>query len=243
MHTPDYSPFPSLNASICSDVPNCLRISCNTSPCSSLFLDEKSFYVDIDFGFHEDGVRSHAKKKNNKKAAPSKNPFDEPEKPPEPPAEPPPPADNGGGDPPADGGSGGGGDGGDGGDEKKDDDWGDGWGAATDKKKKKKGKKAEEEEAERKKKEEEEEAERKKKEEEEAAAAAAAAATSAAADLSWADGNGAAPAEEDGWGSFATAGKKKKGKKGKVRHFACVNTTFQCANSTIGGRTCSTSTS
>jgi type IV secretory pathway VirB10-like protein len=73
-----------------------------------------------------------------------------------------------------------------------------------------------EEEVERKK---EEEVEREKKEEEEDAAAAAA--TSASADLSWAE----PPAANDGWASFmatTSAGKKKKGKKGKVRHLGYV---------------------
>ena len=67
-----------------------------------------------------------------------------------------------------------------------------------------------EEEAERKKKEEE-EAELKKKDEE------AAAAMTAQNDMSWAEGG------DDGWGSFATAGgKKKKNKKGKVRYLGCL---------------------
>jgi hypothetical protein len=73
-----------------------------------------------------------------------------------------------------------------------------------------------EEEVERKR---EEEVEREKKEEEEDAAAAAA--TSASADLSWAE----PPAANDGWASFmatTSAGKKKKGKKGKVRHLGYV---------------------
>jgi hypothetical protein len=69
---------------------------------------------------------------------------------------------------------------------------------------------------------EEEEAERKKKEEDEAASAAAAAAI-ATNDLSWAE---SAPAHDD-WGSFAApvvGKKKKKGKKGKVRHLGYVMT-------------------
>jgi hypothetical protein len=67
---------------------------------------------------------------------------------------------------------------------------------------------------------EEEEAELKKKEEEEAAAAAAA---STSADLTWAD----PAANNDDWGSFApTTGKKKKGKKGKVRNLGYVMTSM-----------------
>jgi hypothetical protein len=221
VQTPEYTPFPSLNPSLCSNVPNCLRLSCDTSPTSSLYLDEKLLYADIGFGFSEDGVKSHAKKKK----APAKkavNSWDEDDnkKKEEEGAGGEGGGDNGGGDPPADGGAGGagGGDdgnGGNGGVGGGADDWGDAW--DTGKKKKKKGKKAqeEEEEAERKRKEEEEEAERKKKEDEEAAAAADAEAAKPAGDLSWAD-----PPEEaanDDWGTFASAGKKKKGKKGKVR--------------------------
>ncbi|ORX95410.1 hypothetical protein BCR34DRAFT_196052 [Clohesyomyces aquaticus] len=176
--TPEYTPFSSLNPSLCSNVPNCLRLSCATSPTSSFYLDEKSLYADIDFGFCEDGVKSHAKKK---KGAAAKKPVEEKKE--EEPAGGSGDAgagDSGGsGDPPPDGGAGGsgGGDDGNGGDGNgggggDGDGWGDnaGWGATT-KKKKKKGKKAEEEEeAERKKKEEEEEdAERKRKEEEEEA--------------------------------------------------------------------------
>lgn len=235
VQTPEYTPFPSLNASICSDVPNCLRLSRDTSPSSSLFLDEKSVYVEIDFGFDESGIKSHAKK--NKKAAAKKpaasNAIDDSSNKPE---EAPAGGDGGGGDPPADGGAGGGdgGDGGSGGDDA----------GKKGKKKSKKDKEEEErlkkEEEERLKKEEEdrlakeeeerlakeaeEEAERKKKEEEEAAAAAAAAvATSASADLSWAND---APKDDD-WGSFAATavpGKKKKGKKGKVRNLGYVMT-------------------
>ena len=230
-HSPECTPFSSLNASLCSDVPNCLRQSRDTSPASSVFLDEKSLYPNIDFGFTDDGVRSHAKKKKNaaKKTQTTSNAFEEStpsEDPPPPPEEPPPPADGGGS---------GGGDGGDGGDgdkdkdkDKADDDWGADWGDVSTKKKKKSKKQAqEEEEAERLKKEEEEaaaakaaeeEAERLKKEEEEAAAAAAAEAEKAAAatapDLSWAND---APATDD-WGFGATTSKKKK-KKGKVRRF------------------------
>lgn len=237
--TPEYTPFASLDASLCSNVPNCLRISRNTSPASSLFIDEKSLYADIDFGFNGDGVRSHAKKKNKpavKKPAPTSNAFDEPSK-----EEPPPPAESpGGGDPPADGGGAGGGDGGDGGDgdkdkDKADDDLG-AWGDAGTKKKKKTKKQQQEEEAERLKKEEEEaaakaaeeEAERIKKEEEEAAAAAAAEAEKAAAapDSGWAND---APATDD-WAFGATTSKKKK-KKGKVRRFGYfVNDIWQGAN-------------
>jgi hypothetical protein len=238
--TPEYTPFPSLNPSICSSAPNCLRLSCDTSPSSSFYLDEKSLYAKIDLGFCEDAVRSHAKKK--KGAAAKKNTFswddDEEKKKEEEAAGGSGGGDNGGGggDPPADGGAGGGDGGGDGGDDKKDEDE---WGAwDTGKKKKKKGKKGQEEEEERKRKEEEEEAERKKKEEEEAAAAAAA---TTGNNLSWADeveaeaGGGAA----DDWG-FSTAGKKKKGKKGKVRFVApqsrLLNYTLQFANLTIGRR-------
>ena len=228
-HSPEYTPFSSLNASLCSDVPNCLRQSRNSSPASSVFLDEKSLYPNIDFGFTDDGVRSHAKKKKNapKKTQTTSNAVEEPspsEDPPPPPEDPPPPAD---------GGDSGGGDGGDGGDgdkdkdkDKADDDWEADWGDVSTKKKKKSKKQAqEEEEAERLKKEEEEaaaakaaeeEAERLKKEEEEAAAAAAAEAEKAAAatapDLNWANDTPAT----DGWGFGATSSKKKK-KKGKVR--------------------------
>lgn len=237
--TPEYTPFPSLNASLCSDVPYCLLISRNTSPTSSLLIDDKSLYADIDFGFTDDGVRSHAKKKKPtaKKPAAASNAFDEPAKD----EEPPPPAESpGGGDPPADGGgAGGGGDGGDGGDGDKDkdkdkdkaDDDLDGWGDAAPKKKKKTKKQAQEEEAERLKKEEEEaaakaaeeEAERVKKEEEEAAAAAAAEAEKAAAapDLSWA--NDTPPADD--WTGLGVTSKKKK-KKGKVRRFGYLLMTY-----------------
>jgi flagellar biosynthesis GTPase FlhF len=230
--TPDYTPFPSLKASICSNAPNCLYLSCDISPSTSLFFDEKSLYADIDFGFDEAGVKLHAKKKAKataKKPAMS-NAIDEGDKKPE---ETSGGGDGGGGDPPADGSAGGG----DGGDEKGGDDSG--------KKGKKKSKKeveeeerlkkeeeervakeeeerlAKEEEEQRLAKEAEEEAERKRKEEEDAAAAAAAA-TSAANDLSWAQ---PAPTNDD-WGSFAApaVGKKKKGKKGKVRHLGYVMT-------------------
>jgi len=219
VQSPEYTPWSSLNASLCSNVPNCLRLSCNTSPTSSLYFDEKSLYADIDFGFSEDGVKSHAKKKKGA-AATKKTPGwgdDEDKK--EEGAAGDAGGDNGGGDPPADGGAGGAGDGGDGGDEKKgDDDWGS-WDTGK-KKKGKKGKKDEEEE-ERKRKEEEEEAERKKKDDE----AAAAATTSPGADLSWADQAEDAKPDDD-WGAFATVGKtsKKKGKKGKVRNFGCLIT-------------------
>lgn len=67
----------------------------------------------------------------------------------------------------------------------------------------------------------EEEAERKRKEEEaelKKKAADAAAATTVQNDLSWAEGG------DDGWGSLATTGKKKKNKKGKVRHLSCLIT-------------------
>ena len=241
--TPEYTPYSSLNPSLCSDVPNCLRLSRDSSPTSSLYLDNKSFYADIDFGFCEEGVKSHAPKKRNKNNASKKPPQQEEKKD----EAPPPPADSGGGggedapgggDPPGDGAGGaGGGDDGNGGDGGNGGtgDGVDGAGDTAGKKKKKKGKKAqEEEEAEKKRKEaeeaeaaaeaerkriEEEEAERKKVEEDAAAAAAAAAATTttAANDLSWAD-PAAEPAGDD-WGSFAateTVGKKKKGKRGKV---------------------------
>jgi hypothetical protein len=75
-----------------------------------------------------------------------------------------------------------------------------------------------------------EDTERKKEEEEveeeAAAAATVAAATSAANNLSWAEPT---PGSDD-WGSFAataTMGKKKKGKKGKVRHLNYVMTSFK----------------
>lgn len=237
-HTPEYSPFPSLNPSITSDVPNCLHLSCYTSANSTFLLDEKSIWPEIDFGNCDKGVTSHAKKSNKKKQTPAPKkitPVEEEKK--EEPA-----GDGGGGDD----GAGGGGDGGDGGadggaggagggdggdgdgdkdkdkdkdkEEEKEEEWG-AWDSGKKKKKNKKKeeeekkKQEEEEEAERKKKEEEEaEAERKKQEEEEAAAAAAATNAKGGGDLSWAD----APAEPvDDWGSFAVAGKKKK-KKGKV---------------------------
>jgi uncharacterized membrane protein YgcG len=229
--TPEYSPWPSLNPSLCSKVPNCLRLSCDTSPASSFYFDNKSLYADIDFGFSEEGVKSHAKKK--KAAAPAKKAEEEPPPPPPPPP-PEPPADTGGGsggDAPGDGGAGGagGGDGGGGGGGGDDD----GWGAPAEPKKKKTKKQIKEEEAEKKKKEEEEaaaaaaaEAERIKKEEEDAAAAATAAAEAEAAaktaeaDLSWASPSAEVAPVDDGWGSFTpnapAAGKKKK-KKGKVR--------------------------
>ena len=239
--TPEYTPFPSLNASFYSDVPNCLRVSCNTSPTSSLLLYEKSFYADIDFRFNDDGVRSHAKKKKTaaKKAANTSNAHDDTPKD----EEPPPPAENpGGSDPPADGSGAGGGDDGDGGDGDKDkdkdkdkpeDEWGDAW-ADTGKKKKKSKKQAQEEEAARLKKEEEEaaaaaaaaeakaaeeEAERIKKEEEEAAAAVEAEKAKAGPDLDWANDT---PAPGD-W-AFSGATSKKKKKKGKVRRFGCFMT-------------------
>jgi hypothetical protein len=245
--TPEYTPFSSLNASICANVPNCLRLCRDTSSNSSLFLDQKSLYVDIDFGFNDAGVKSHAKKKAKaaaKKPAVS-NAIDDGEKKKE--EETAGGGDGAGGDPPADGGAGGGDDG----------DKGGGDDSGSGKKGKKKTKKETEEEERLKKEEEErlakeeedrlakeaeEEAERKKKEEEEAAAAAAAA-TSASADLSWAD---PAPAN-DGWDSIAattTAGKKKKGKKGKVRHLGYVIDTSLSANFMIGGtNTTSSSTS
>jgi hypothetical protein len=213
VQSPEYTPFSSLNASICSNVPNCLRLSRDTSPGSSLFFDEKSLYADIDFGFSEEGVRSHAKKK---KAAAKKNnisnALDDGDKNDGAAGG----GDGGGGDAPADGA------GGDGGDDKK--------GGKKSKKEEEEEERAKKEEEERIAKEEEEarlakeaeeEAERKKKEEEEAAAAAAA--TKASADLSWAE----PAANNDDWGSFAattTVGKKKKGKKGKVCNLACVMT-------------------
>jgi hypothetical protein len=213
VQSPEYTPWPSLNASLCSDVPNCLRISCNTSPTSSFYFDEKSLYADIDFGFSEDGVKSHAKKKKAAAAAKKTSNWGDDGDKKEEDATGDAGGDNGGGDPPADGGAGGAGDGGDGGDGKKDEDeWGS-WDTGK-KKKGKKGKKEEEEE------------ERKKKEEEDAAAAAAAAATtSPGADLSWADQVDDAKPDDD-WGAFATVGKtsKKKGKKGKVRNFGCLIT-------------------
>ena len=261
--TPEYTPFSSLNASLCSNVPNCLRLSCNTSPCSSLYLDEKSFYADIDFGLGDEGVRQHKgpKKKNNNN---NKKPAPAPDPPPPPPPPEPPGDGNSGGDPPADSGAGGsgdggegGGDGGDGGDEKKgDDDWGDDWGTAAGKSKKKKnnkGKKVQDEEAEaeRKKKEadaeaeaqrlkDEDEVQRKKVEEEaeqkkrddEAAAATAAAASTAQADFSWANDTNGATDANDGWGAIPIAGgKKKKGKKGKVRNLGCLNPRFNTLTS------------
>ena len=230
--TPDSSPFPSFRASLCSSV-NHLRKHNSSSPKSSFLLDVKSPYVDIDFGYSDTGIRSHAKKA--KKATAKK------------PAAAPPPADdskgeeagggdNGGGDPPAD--SGAGGDGGDGDKGKK-----------KTKKEKEEEERLKKEEEERAKKEEEErlareeeerlqkeeeerlakeaeeEAERKKKEEEEAAAAAAAKPSilSATSGLSW----GKEPASNtDDWASFGAAapGKKKKGKKGKVGHFGFLVT-------------------
>lgn len=212
-HAPQYTFFPTLIASPRS----CPGTSPSMDPTSSLYTDEKPSYIDIDFGFTNDGVKSHAKKKNNKGGAKKAAPVEEKKE--EPPADA--GAGDGKGDPPADGGAGGGGSGGDGGDEKKDDDgWGDdAWGTAGSKKKKgkKTKKEEEEEEAEKKRKEEEEEAERKRKEEEAAAAAA-----TAGGDLSWADNTN----NDDDWGTFTAAGSKKKkgGKKGKVRNLGCLIT-------------------
>lgn len=46
--TPDYTLFPSLNLSIASDAPNCMRIKCNTSPSSLTVFNKKSLYGQID---------------------------------------------------------------------------------------------------------------------------------------------------------------------------------------------------
>ena len=235
--TPKHSPFSFLDASRRVTAPKRLRINNKGSPTSSVFrLDAKASYVDIDFGYCESGIKSHAKK--TKKTAAKK------------PAAAAAPADDGkkdevtgggdnGGDPPADGGAAGG-DGGDGDKGKK-----------KSKKEREEEERLKREEEERLKKEEEErlareeeerlakeeeerlakeaeeEAERKKKEEEEAAAAAAAVVaasattlsiTKATADLSWANPS------TDEWASFGAGapGKKKKGKKGKV----CVPSLF-----------------
>jgi len=213
VQSPEYTPFSSLNASICSDVPNCLRIIHDTSRDSSLYFDDKSLYPDIDFGFSEEGVRSHAKKKKGAGAAKKptiSNALDDGDKNDGAAGG----GDGGGGDAPADGA------GGDGGDDKK--------GGKKSKKEEEEEERAKKEEEERIAKEEEEarlakeaeeEAERKKKEEEDAAAAAAA---KASADLSWAD----PAAKDDDWGNFAatTTSKKKKGRKGKVCNLAYVMT-------------------
>jgi hypothetical protein len=230
--TPDYLPFLSFRASPRSSACNPLRKRNSSSPKSSLFLDVKSLYVDIDFGYSENGIKSHAKKKANKaatkKPAPAATPVDDGKKEEEPAG-----GGDGGGDPPAD--SGAGGDGGDGDKGKK----------KTKKEKeeeerlkkeeeerlrkeeeerlqKEEEERAQKEEEERLAKEAEEEAERKKKEEEEAAAAAAAKPSilKATADLSW----GKEPADD--WASFGAGapGKKKKGKKGKVCHLGFLVT-------------------
>jgi hypothetical protein len=232
-HAPEYTPFTSHDDSLCSGVSKRLRIGNSSLFSSSFFFDEKSLYADIDFGYCETGIKSHAKKKAKpaaKKPAAASTPPEEKKE-----EEAAGGGDGGGGDPPADGGAGGG-DGGDGGDD----------GGKKGKKKTKKEKEEEErlkkeeeerlqkeederlqreeeeraqkEEEERLAKEAEEEAERKKKEEEDAAAAAAAKPmkiTSALADLSWANPN----ETTDDWAAFGAAapGKKKKGKKGKVR--------------------------
>jgi hypothetical protein len=226
--TPEYTPFPSLNASICSNVPNCLRLSRDTSPISSIFFEEKSLYADIDFGFNDEGVRSHAKKKGKQNAAAPKKPaasnaIDDGDKKKD--EEAAGAGDGAGGTPPADGGAGGG-DGGDGSGGDKGDDSGKEGKKKTKKEikeeerlKKEEEEKAAKEEEERLAKEAEEEAERKKKEEDDAAAAAAAA--SASNDLSWAE---PATNNDDWGGAIAGAGKKKKGKKGKVRNFGCMMT-------------------
>ncbi|KAJ4367507.1 hypothetical protein N0V83_007090 [Neocucurbitaria cava] len=108
VRTPECSPFPSLNASLCSEVPNCLRISNNTSPTSSLFFDEKSLYADIDFGYSDAGIKSHAKKNNKKNAAKkapaASSPVDDGDKKKE--EETAGSGGDSGGDPPADGGAG-----------------------------------------------------------------------------------------------------------------------------------------
>jgi outer membrane biosynthesis protein TonB len=212
-----------------------LRKRKTSYPTSSFFLDVKSPYVDIDFGYSDTGIRSHAKKGKKaaaaKKPAPAAAPVDDGNK-----GEEAGGGDNGGGDPPAD--SGAGGDGGDGDKGKK-----------KTKKEKEEEERLKKEEEERVKKEEEErlqkeeeerlqkeeeerlakeaeeEAERKKKEEEEAAAAAAAKPSilSATSGLSW----GKEPASNtDDWAAFGAAapGKKKKGKKGKVCRFGFLVT-------------------
>lgn len=230
--TPDYLPFPSFRASSRSSVRNGLRKRNASSPTTSFFLDVKSPYVDIDFGYSETGIKSHAKKKAKAAAKPkpaaAATPADEGKKEEEA------GGGDGGGDPPAD--SGAGGDGGDGDKGKKK--------TKKEKEEEERLKKEEEErlqkeeeerlakeeeerlakeEEERLAKEAEEEAERKKKEEEEAAAAAAAKPSilNATAGLSW----GKEPAADD-WASFGAAapGKKKKGKKGKVCHFGFLVT-------------------
>jgi len=122
-----------------------------------------------------------------------------------------------GGDGGGDGGAGAGGDppgGGDGGDNEED--WFTNAGGKKGKKKKKKNAFEEMEEEEKKR----EEEEAKKAEEAAAAAAAAAADADAAATADTGGGAGAGEADPiDEWGTFATVGKKKKGKKAKVRSF------------------------
>jgi hypothetical protein len=229
---PEYSPFSSLDTLLYSTTPRRPRTSNKRLPSpSTLRLDVKSPRVDIDFGYCETGIKSHAKKKNSKPATkkPAAAPVDDGKK-----GEEAAGGGDNGGDPPADSGAAGG-DGGDGGDGDK--------GKKKNKRQREEEERLKREEEERLKKEEEErlqkeeeerlqkeeeerlakeaeeEAERKKKEEEDAAAAAAAAATTisvtkAAADLSWAKSSQNA----DDWASLGgVAGKKKKGKKGKVR--------------------------
>ena len=215
-HILDYTLFPSLNPSVASSVPACLRWSGATSPNSSIILDEKLVFPDIDFSNCDpENIRTHAKKKGKggaaKKTTPANDGGNEEEKKDGLVGEE--NAGNGGNDGGNDGGAGGGA-GGDGGEGGGDDfgDWDDGK-----KKKGKKGKKAQEE-AEKKRKEHE-EAERKKKEDEDAAAAAEAEAATAPTSDPWAEAGAG-----DDYGEFTTSTKKKKGKKGKVcnPYFSCL---------------------
>ncbi|OCK77876.1 hypothetical protein K432DRAFT_108150 [Lepidopterella palustris CBS 459.81] len=153
---PDYSLFPSLNPSLVSSVPACLRWSGATSPNSSI-LDEKFGYPDVDFSNCDpENIRTYAKKKAKQAAKQTQQSKwsggngDDGEKKEEGATGGDENGDAGGGDGGA-GGNGGGGDGDGGG-------GGDDWGGWDDGKKKKKGKKgkAQEEEEERKRKEEEE---------------------------------------------------------------------------------------
>ena len=64
-HILDCTLFPSLNPSVASSVPACLRWSGATSPHSSIILDEKLVFPDIDFlNCDPENIHTHAKKKN-----------------------------------------------------------------------------------------------------------------------------------------------------------------------------------
>jgi hypothetical protein len=210
--TPQDTPF---GPSLCSNVLNCLPLTCNTSP-TSIYFDQKSFHAYINLGFSEEGVRSHAKKKKGPAKKAAFNWDDEGDEMKENDLAGGSGGGDGGGDPPADGGAAGGGggtggDGGDGGDGDKDKNEEDDWGAwGTSKKSKRKSKKALVEE----------EAEPKEKEEETASAAAAT--TTTGNDLAWVD-QAQEENMDDDWGAFAFSGKKDKSKRKKVGSFVCLN--------------------